>query len=490
MKDYHFENDNQDFGQTVRLDIINEKVKQLKNNSAEDELGDANDFLKAFESEKFDTPAEEFEEEGLGDTIQPAPVQKKPVSQKAEPVPEEEEWEEYEEEGGLSKKTVTLLAVLGVIACIIGFSLVRCGFHPSSAPIEISGDAFPMLVESVLDAEEAHVYDIVEEERKTLLLTEETEIIDEEGRSVAYGSVAVGDLVMVTLDEDGKTALSIDYSAAAIQTKEATGFEVDTKARTLKNEDDSYKYGNKAIFLYDEEEIEPRDLEPCDLLELRMVEDIVWSVEVLEYHGYIVVENAKNIKDGEIQIDEEEAVPLEEGMRIAAREGSVAVTVTGSNIETRKDTIFVEVNEEYTYDLSKAQEKVGVIIVNANVSDYKLYVNGTLAESPAVLPMGEYDLVILKNGYTEWSQHVTLAQDTLTVNAELTRDMQYGTLTVTADIDGAWVYINGEEYGVAPMQVNLPYGTYNVQVAKDGYATFRQSVSIQSSSASLHATMD
>ncbi|MBQ7102489.1 MAG: PEGA domain-containing protein, partial [Anaerotignum sp.] len=170
--------------------------------------------------------------------------------------------------------------------------------------------------------------------------------------------------------------------------------------------------------------------------------------------------------------------------------GQHEVTVTGSNIETRKDTLFVEAGEDFIYDLSKAQEKVGVIIIDANVTDYKLYINGASAESPAVLPMGEYDIVILKNGYDEWSQHVKLDKDALTVRAELTRDMQYGTLTVTADVDGAWVYINGEEYGVVPMQVNLPYGSYNVQVVKDGYDTFRQNVMIQSPAASLHATLE
>ena len=45
MKDYHFQKDNQDFGQTVRLDDINEKVKQLNQNTADDELGDANAFF-------------------------------------------------------------------------------------------------------------------------------------------------------------------------------------------------------------------------------------------------------------------------------------------------------------------------------------------------------------------------------------------------------------------------------------------------------------
>ena len=166
--------------------------------------------------------------------------------------------------------------------------------------------------------------------------------------------------------------------------------------------------------------------------------DTVWSVEVQAYHGYIVVENTDAVKNGKIQLDEAEAVPLTEGMQLAAAEGHHTVTVTGSNIETRKDAVVVEAGEETVYDLSKAQEKMGVIIINANVKDYKLYINGAVAESPAVLPMGEYDLVILKNGYTEWSQHVTLDKDTLNVTAELQKDVQYGTLTVTADVDGAY----------------------------------------------------
>ena len=503
MKDYHFQENDQDFGLTVRLDDINEKVKQFQKETAEDDLGDANDFLNAFESEKFDIPAENIsEEEELSDTIQPVPVKEetedtiapvKPVKKQPEPVEEEEEWEEYDEEEerfGMSKKTVGLLAALAVLACIIGFSFVRCGFHPSAPAKPVSGDASPMLVESVLDAEEAVVYDITEEERRTLLLTEETEVIDEQGRSVAYGGVEAGDLVMVVLDKDGETARSIDYSDNAIETREMTDLKVDAAKNRLVGEDESFEYGKKAMFLYDEEEISPKDLEPCDLLELKLVDDVVWSVKVLEYHGYIEVENTKNIKDGEFQLDEEEAVPLEDGMKVAARAGQHEVTVKGSNIETRKDTIFVEAGEDFIYDLSKAQEKLGVIIVNANVSDYKLYINGATAESPAVLPMGEYDVVILKNGYHEWSQHVKLDKESVTINAELVRDMQYGTLTVTADTDGAWVYINGEEYGVAPMQVNLPYGSYNVQVAKDGYDTFRQSVTIQSTTASLHATLE
>ena len=60
----------------------------------------------------------------------------------------------------------------------------------------------------------------------------------------------------------------------------------------------------------------------------------------------------------------------------------------------------MQAGETTVYDLSKAQQKMGVLAVNANVSDYKLYINGALVDSsqPSVLPFGEYDVVILKNG--------------------------------------------------------------------------------------------
>ena len=383
--------------------------------------------------------------------------------------------------------------VLAVLACGIGFSLVRCSFHPSKTiPLAEEEAGTPLLIQTDRGDGEYLAYDIAEAERKTVFLTEKTKMTDASGRKISKASLAEGDLLAAELDEDGKTLISVDYSSNAIRTEEATGLTVNRKKRTLTNkaENLSYSYEKESVFFYDGEEIDAADLAPCDELLLKLVGDTVWSVEVQAYHGYIVVENTDAVKNGKIQLDEAEAVPLTEGMQLAAAEGHHTVTVTGSNIETRKDAVVVEAGEETVYDLSKAQEKMGVIIINANVKDYKLYINGAAAESPAVLPMGEYDLVILKNGYTEWSRHVTLDKDTLNVTAELQKDVQYGTLTVTADVDGAWVYINGEEYGVAPMQVNLPYGSYNVMLEKSGYQSYKQSIQISSQTAAIHATME
>lgn len=461
VKDYHFEKDENHLDQTIRLDEINEKIKELKKNDIEDELGDANAFLDAFESEKFEPQEPE--------TPTPPEAPKAPEAL----------------EDGLNKRTIGLLALVAVAACILGFSLVRCGFHP--AP-DADPQADLLLVEGIVDADEAVVYDIFRDARKTILFTDETQLLS--AADAANGNAEVGDLFLAELAQDGKTVLSADYASNVIQKKEISGLAVDTKEKLLTGEEASFPYGEQAIFLYHGEKIQPAEIMEMDRLLLKGYGDTVWAVEVLEYHGYLAVENGENIKNGTLQIDEEEPIELAGIKRIPISTGSHSITVAGDNIETRKDTVSIREGEELKYDLSKAQEKMGVLLIEANVSEYRLYVNGAQMESPAVLPVGEYDLVILKNGYMEWNDHVELTGDTLTVKAELEKEFQYGTLTITADQDGAAVFINGEASGIAPMQVNLPYGSYAVRVEKDGYAPFEQTVQMNTATALLHAELE
>lgn len=61
MKKYHFQENEKDFGSTVRLDAINDKVKEIKKKEETDELGDANEFLNVFESENSTTLRKQME---------------------------------------------------------------------------------------------------------------------------------------------------------------------------------------------------------------------------------------------------------------------------------------------------------------------------------------------------------------------------------------------------------------------------------------------
>ena len=519
-KEYHFERGNENFDETIRLDMINEKVKELKQQpTLEDELGDANAFLDVFESESF-----ELQEGSLFEDMKPVAQEKVPVVEREEfledadtltkilpvtdPLPPmqaggTEEKEEPEDEDdrlfGLGKRNAALLAILAVLACFMGFVFVRCTFHPTEVYEEPTGELFPVLIQEISADGGLQLYDVTAKTVTDVVLTEDTKITDEMNRELLPADLQTGDLVMAFWEEDDKELLLLQYSSE-VMIQEKSGLEMHTSVRTMQGEEESFTYGTGAMFLYDGEPIAAESIEPCDVLQLKSLNDTVWCIEVLEYHGFITVKHAENIKNGMFRLGEEEPMPLQQAEKLPVRAGAHTVKITGDNIETKTETILVEEGKEAFCDVSRAQEKMGVIIVNANVEDYKLYINGNAAENPAVLPFGEYEAVILKGGYEEWSQSISLQQDSVTVQAELQKlaeekseppkeAFQFGTLTITANCDGAVVYINGEQYGIAPMEVNLPYSSYTIRLEKEGYAPYEKGITISEPAATLHAQL-
>lgn len=472
MKDYHFERDNHEFDETIRLDDINKEMKKLEQEPPEDDLGDKDAFLDAFESEKFDRPS-----------IEDAPNLPSGNGNNSSVRNEDEPF--------FNKKTVTILTTAAVIVAIACFAMVRGIFFSGSIHQGVALEQEPMLIQGTLAGGELIVYDIKENLKKSIIIKEETVVTDAQGQVTPEVTFHMGDLIMVGLGKDEKSVLSVNLGGG-IKVIEETGLTANTSSKQLLGEGKKYKYGEQALFFYNQEEIHPDELEACDVLVLKSYDDIVWSIEVAEYHGYISVENKENIVNGEFQLDEEEGVPLTQLERIAVKEGTHTITISGDNIEKRTDSIFVETGEVYEYDLSKAQEKVGVLIINANVTEYKLYINGTLVDStvPSVLPLGEYDVVILKNGYTEWSQHIVLSTDTLSIDANLQRDVQFGSVFIASDVEGAQLYIDGKEMGTAPTELNLPYGSYSLEVEKSGYLPFTTTITVSSSTTHINVELD
>lgn len=552
MRDYHFEDDDQttELEETIRLDAIHETVKALEKKTEDDleDLGDKDAFLNAFESERL-TPQESVSEyddisqkvieditnienlEDLEDTedtedtertldlsqtqeIQPIqqtqqtqPIQqtqsmhsmsaeKQNVQNAQEPKTTQNkedvaDLEETEESASFwNKKTIGLATIGCILVVMVCFGLARMFFAPKEIPLT-PGTPRPVLITSILAQDELLVYDLQSGKQTTLQLSEDTKIYNEKNVVIVSDILEEGDLVLATLDSTGNVTISLSYNG--ITQMEATDLQMDTTASVLRSEDgtQTYHYQKNSKFLYQGEALKPSELAPCDVLTLYLVEDILWLTEVNSYHGYFIVTNIGNIQNGKIQIDTQDAIALSEVSRMPLAEGTHTVTITGDNIETRQDTLFIESGEEVTYDLSRAQEKMGVLVIQTNVTDYKLYINGTLTDStqPAVLPFGTYDVVILKNGYTDWNQTVTINQSTVTVQAELEESIQYGTLAITCNEPDAHIIINGVEQGIAPLQIKLPTGLQVVEIYKEGFATYRQEVELTQDTVHIDAIL-
>ena len=128
MKDYHFENDDKEFDTTIRLDHINEKVKELEQNQKdEDDLGDKDEFLKAFESEKFEDPlpVQPAEEPVTFVTREP---RKRPVYDEGQPPMPPKEEEPEEDEPFWNKKTIGFITIAALVVLGICFGVVKMLF--------------------------------------------------------------------------------------------------------------------------------------------------------------------------------------------------------------------------------------------------------------------------------------------------------------------------------------------------------------------------
>ena len=514
MKDYHFENgEGNDFDQTIRIDDINEKVKNIEQPTAskEEDLGDANDFLNVFESEQLDAeenkqPKENTEEGQIAKAEELPP--KAAAGEKggtavlseevfpAEQAEKETDLRDMEdaEEPFWNKKTIGIVTGSCIGVLLVCFLLARMFFlGGGKGNMTHAAEARLMLVESVLSEGRLLVYDIEAEEQKTVSMTEDTYLTDEKGMEIHGDAVKIGDLLMMELDHQGIQVVSAAYGEVMEQTLK--GLTVNTEQKRLESEDGRFPYDDHTMFLYADDVISPDRLEPCDVLTLYGTKDKVWSVRVSKYHGYIHLAHKETVKNGSLQLDQEEAIPLEEVDRLPVSEGKHTILITGDNIESRKDTILVKAGEETVYDVSETQEKRGVLVINANVSDYKLYLNGTLTDSknPAVLPFGEYDIVILKDGYEQWNQKVSLNQDTVTVTAELEKTEKegdaYGAVSFRSNLSDTEVWVDGVNMGLTPLQIDLLYGTHQVVFRKEGYTENTQTITVESSMTNVAGTL-
>ena len=463
MTDYHFDHTRNGMDKTIRLDTLNDEIKKIEQaqKQAEDELGDPYAYLNAFDSEQF--------EETFRQPLDGRQKGKKPSS----PQP--------------NRRFLVIYIGIGVLLCILFFLLFSGILRKKDS---VSTEPFSAVLCSLTQEDEILVRDMTEGRELHLSFTEDTAYIDADGKDTTIDYFRAGMPVQITVNPEEETVTLLSAQGNFWTRENVTGYTFDTGSHSAQSETESLSVADHVYVFQAEEELQLADLADVDILTLWGSDKSIWAVEVMQGHGYLSVENTNDIKDGEIAVDDEEPVALDTIDRLPLSSGSHQLTLSGSNIETRKDTIIIEDQQEYLYDVSKAQEKMGVLFVNANVTDYKLYINGTAYTpgEPIVLPVGEYEVVMIKSGYKTFSETISLQEDTYTVNATLQTENGY--VSITTDPVGAEISINGTVYGTSSINAALPYGTYTAQVRADGYMPKQVSFTISESPVTLSVVLE
>ena len=119
------------------------------------------------------------------------------------------------------------------------------------------------------------------------------------------------------------------------------------------------------------------------------------------------------------------------------------------------------------------------LIISSNVAGADVYINGNLAgKTPfqAQVPQGSYNVLVKAPGYLDFNQSVVVGGGQNQVNAML-QGMSYQ-VNFDANVRGAVVFLNGQQYGQTPCAANLNPGTYSVAVRAPGYVDYQAQISV------------
>lgn len=186
--------------------------------------------------------------------------------------------------------------------------------------------------------------------------------------------------------------------------------------------------------------------------------------------------------DGQLQGNIPVTVKLDDGRHL--------VEIKKEGFETFSQWVTVKEGERVNINpmlrATKVSE-VGSILVNADVNDAEVYLDGNLqtGKTPTVLPnvaAGPHVVEVRKAPALPWRQTVQVeANKTVKVTAELKASIggEGGNIRVLSNVEGAIVYLDGEERGPAPLDLKaVKPGEHVVEIRAPGFITREERVTV------------
>lgn len=447
MPNYHFEDDDKEFGATIDVSRIQKRVQDEERR-------------------------------------RPAPPSRKPQSSRSR-------------KGG--KPPYQLLILIAVILGILAFLVVFIvSFRLSGGKNDAQqGEGNPPVAdgnathcEAVVRSVESNalsVYNITGQTVTRLTISADAAITNAAGNAVSLTSFMPGD--MITYDIDGVTGSvtgvqAFDGGFTLANVTDLT-FETGSGSKRVEIKGQDYLYSGNTVVVRDGALISLSDLAPVDVLTLRGSDGNIYAIDVETYHGTLSFLNTATVKGITLTLDDaEEGVLLDENPQVAVAAGAHTIKLTGEGIEDYvADNIYITEGEDKTFDLAILQGKTSLLVLTVDVTGYDLYIDGEkrdAMENPLVVSIGEHTIKLTKADYQDFEQTVTITEEPYELSITMVPTVQYSDVIFRSTPSGATVYVDNENIGVAPVMRRMAYGSYTVRFEWNDGGSSSQSVIIDS----------
>lgn len=163
-------------------------------------------------------------------------------------------------------------------------------------------------------------------------------------------------------------------------------------------------------------------------------------------------------------------------MRLTLNSGSYSVTVRAPGY--RDYVANINLNRNLTLNAT-LQPVTYALTINSNVRDSAVFINNQRrGNAPLRLNLqgGRYSIRVESDGYYPKNQVVQLERDSV-INVSL-EPMSFR-LNITSNVQGAQVFIDGNETGNVPLRVEIEPGQHSIRVQAPGYYDYNQVLNLQ-----------
>ncbi len=487
MGNYNFEDESKNFGETVRIDNINNEIRKTSNTDFEDTL-QFGEPLKPKKGCGNDMPERKNNKGGNGGGIFSSGIIKLSII------------------GGMI--VFVLIFAVVFISSMGGYNGNTAGTEPNRATEnnnnisdvlekdENSSSVYAVVKEVGKDRT-LSLYNLNDKDNMNVIVDGSTDLKDENNVKISYFDLNQGDVVVVTENGDTGIASSVKIPSDVWSKDSVTGAVVDITKNKIIYNNEEYLYGGDTFFSYDGKEIFPGDIAETDTVTIKGMGEMVFSAVVESGHGYVVIENGEKVENLKIDIDGSETIQDEKTGLIEVSSGQHIVTLTGDNIDDYIVNINVTEKERINIDLSEVKEKEdekGIIDLNVNVKGYTVLVNGEKYDGNGAIlqvPYGEVKIEVSKAGYEKWTADATVSEEPVSFDVELKEIEEQkpvqqpaeekkneGSITIYSEPGWADIYIDGEYIGVSPVMVKLPYGKYKIKGELEGYDDVKMDITL------------
>ncbi|MDR1913840.1 MAG: hypothetical protein LBQ68_05075, partial [Clostridiales bacterium] len=226
-----------------------------------------------------------------------------------------------------------------------------------------------------LTAKKVEVLDVSNNAPYSLFITEGSRLQEKSGTPLLLNEFALGDIIEAEYNKNNGQVVTFSKSATAWTIPERDKVSVDLMTKIIRVDNDVYNFNDNLVALYNGERFSPDRIKPVDVITISGVATQAWSIILLKGHGTLMISDIEHIRNGVLEVDNEVYQTLDKTEPIYLSEGEHKIVIRGDNIDSYTKEVVIEANESEIVSLTDAPIKTGLISINTNVTEYRLFID-------------------------------------------------------------------------------------------------------------------